>query len=264
MNSQPHLLVVDDDPIILALLQTYFSDRGYPVSTAENGVQMRRILATATVDLVIVDLVMPSEDGLSLTRYLRDNHPEVAVIIVTSKGESADRVVGLEMGADDYVVKPFDCRELLARVKSVLRRLVPKNLDDIKKPATSSEPERIQFGEWQLDLGRYELISVQGRKVELTTGEFDLLKAFVTHPHRVLSRDELLLLTHNREAGPFDRTIDVQVGRLRRKIEIDPAKPELIKTIRGAGYVFTADIEELESPDVERDHKKIDTSHSVG
>lgn len=193
---------------------------------------MRRRLAAGDIDLMLLDLGLPGEDGLALMRSLRE-HSSVPVIVVTGRGEPVDRIMGLEIGADDYVTKPFDVRELAARVRSVLRRTIEKR----EKPGDASDA--VRFAGWTLRLDARRLESPQGKTVELTTGEFDLLAALARAPGRVLSRDELLAATRNREAGPFDRTIDVQIGRLRRKIEADPQHPEIIKSVRGAGYVFT-------------------------
>jgi DNA-binding response OmpR family regulator len=248
MSNPQHLLVVDDDPIICDLLDRYLSAEGFLVSTAQDGETMRRIIASEPIELVILDLVMPGEDGLTLTRYLHE-HSNVSVVILTAKAETVDRIVGLEMGADDYVVKPFDLRELLARVKSVLRRR-QRNLsadNEAELPGPAKTPAQVMFSGWRLDLGLYHLISPEGEKVSLTTGEFELLMAFINHSNRVLSRDELLNLLHNREAGPYDRSIDVQVGRLRRKIEVDPSQPQLIITVRGAGYLFTPSVRTIKS-----------------
>ena len=236
MSSSEHILVVDDNAEIRELLQTYLTQQGYHVSVAADGEKLRRAITQVPVDLVILDLMLPGEDGLSLTRYLRE-HFDVAIIILTGKGEIVDRIVGLELGADDYVAKPFDLRELLARTKSVLRRA--------NKSANSAAetPNSVLFAGWRLDFDSRQLLSPQGREVSLTTGEFELLVEFLSHPNRVLSRDELLDLTRNRKATPFDRSIDVQVGRLRRKIEADPERPTIIKTVRGAGYVLAAKVE---------------------
>ncbi|HXZ95994.1 MAG TPA: response regulator [Burkholderiales bacterium] len=231
MTTAKHILVVDDEPAICDLVKNYLTLEGFQVSTAENGEAMRRVMALGQVDLVILDLMLPGEDGLSLTRYLRD-HSDVAIIILTGKGETVDRVVGLELGADDYLAKPFDLRELLARVRSVLRRAGAR-----RKQAT--EETVVRFAGWKLDFSTRRLLSPNNVETPLTTGEFDLLAVFVTHPNRVLSRDELLDLTRGRAAGPFDRAIDVQVGRLRQKIEPDAQHPTLIKTVRAAGYLFT-------------------------
>ncbi|MBS0382920.1 MAG: response regulator [Proteobacteria bacterium] len=232
MPEPLHLLVVDDDPGVLDLLQRYFTGQGFTVSTAEDGAGMRRILAGNAVDLVLLDLGLPGEDGFELTRQLRKDW-NGALIIITGRGESVDRVVGLELGADDYVTKPFDLRELLARVRSVLRRSAAAGTDT---------PAKVQFrfAGFTLDPDGRTLRDDQGRAVALTSGEYDLLRVLVEHPNRVLSRDDLMGHIHGRSAGPFDRAIDVQIGRLRRKIEADPANPELIKSVRGAGYLFAA------------------------
>ena len=238
MGISAHILVVDDEPEIAGLLRRYLAGQGYTVSTAESGAAMRRIMAEANVDLVLLDLGLPGEDGLALMRSLRETSA-VAVIVVTGRGEPVDRIVGLEVGADDYVTKPFDVRELAARVRSVLRRTL-----DRADPADATEArETAHFAGWTLHLAARRLDSPQGKVVDLTTGEFDLLAALVKSPGRVLSRDELLEVTRNREAAPFDRTIDVQIGRLRRKIEADPQRPELIKSVRGVGYVLTSKVE---------------------
>ncbi|MEE4377938.1 MAG: response regulator [Candidatus Competibacteraceae bacterium] len=241
MSEVQHILVVDDDPIICELLEKYLTAEGFLVSTAQSGEAMRDIMANQAIDLAILDLIMPGEDGLTLTRYLQHEHSNVSVVILTAKSETVDRIVGLEMGADDYIVKPFDLRELLARIKSVLRRRQRATDREEKSvpPTPARNAAQVHFAGWRLDLSLYELTSPHNDKVPLTTGEFELLMAFIRHPHRVLSRDELLTIIHNREAGPYDRSIDVQVGRLRRKIEIDPSQPELVKTVRGAGYLFT-------------------------
>jgi len=238
MPGSPHILVVDDEPEIAGLLRRYLASQGYVVSTAEGGAAMRRVMAEADIDLVLLDLGLPGEDGLALMRSLRETS-SVAVIVVTGRGDAVDRIVGLEVGADDYVTKPFDVRELAARVRSVLRRTRDKPAES----ESSAPHDVIRFAGWTLDLDGRRLDSPQGAAVDLTTGEFELLAALVKSAGRVLSRDELLEATRNREAGPFDRTIDVQVGRLRRKIETDPQRPELIKSVRGAGYVLTARVE---------------------
>ena len=233
-GSQPHLLIVDDDAEIRALIERYFSAQGFRVSAADNGAAMRTALAAEAVDIVLLDLGLPGEDGLELTRHLRA-HWHGAIIIVTGRGESVDRVVGLELGADDYVTKPFDLRELLARVRSVLRRMTAAGPDSGK----ITEPNALQFAGFMLDAQTRRLRGPDGVDIPLTTGEFELLQVFVGAAGRVLSRDQLIGQLHGRDAGPFDRSIDVQVGRLRRKIERDAAQPELIKSVRGAGYLFT-------------------------
>jgi DNA-binding response OmpR family regulator len=234
LASQPHLLIVDDDAEIAALISRYFGAHGFRVSTADDGTAMRAAIARESVDAVLLDLGLPREDGLALTQYLRA-HWTGAIIIVSGRGESVDRVVGLELGADDYVSKPFDLRELLARVRSVLRRVAP--------PSTRREPAAeagaIEFAGFRFDAQMRRLHGPDGAEIALTTGEFELLVVFLDAPGHVLSRDRLINQLHGHEAGPFDRSIDVQVGRLRRKIERDAANPELIKSVRGAGYVFT-------------------------
>ena len=238
MNSDTaHILVVDDQQEICDVVEEYLQSEGYRVSTAADGGGMRKVMGQGPVDLVILDLMLPGEDGLTLARSLRDES-NVGIIILTGRGETVDRIIGLEMGADDYLPKPFHLRELLARVKSVLRR-VQTRVAERPAPARS----RVRFSGWLLDLASRELVSPGGEEVRLTTGEFDLLAAFVNNANQVLTRDRLLDLARNREAGPFDRTIDVQVGRLRRKLEDDPQRPSLIKTVRGSGYIFTPSVE---------------------
>jgi two-component system OmpR family response regulator len=206
---------------------------GYEVETAGDGAGLRAALARRRPDLLILDLMLPGEDGVSLCRATRADSP-IPIIILTAKGDEADRVDGLESGADDYLSKPFGGRELLARIRAVLRRAAPGE-------AVAGRPV-LAFAGWCLDTGRRTLTSPEGVLVDLSSGEYDLLLAFLRHPHRTLSRDELLDLARGRVAGPFDRTIDVQVGHLRRKLEADPKSPELIKTIRGEGYVLAADV----------------------
>jgi two-component system OmpR family response regulator len=237
MTENGHILIVDDQQEICDVVQEYLTGEGYRVSTAHDGSGMRRILAQGPVDLVILDLMLPGEDGLTLARSLR-SESGIGIIILTGRGETVDRIIGLEMGADDYLPKPFHLRELLARVKAVLRRAHDRTAE-----TPHSARSRVRFAGWNLDLSSRELLSPGGEEVRLTTGEFDLLSAFVNNANQVLSRDRLLDLARNREAGPFDRTIDVQVGRLRRKLEDDPQNPTLIKTVRGSGYIFTPNVE---------------------
>jgi len=238
MKASEHIVVVDDQKEICEVVQQYLSSEGYRISVANDGAGMRRVMAQGPVDLVILDLMLPGEDGLTLARQLREEST-VGIIILTGRGETVDRIIGLEMGADDYLPKPFHLRELLARVKSVLRRASVR----AQKEPTPTVRSKARFAGWNLDLSTRELVSPGGSEVRLTTGEFDLLAAFVNNANQVLSRDRLLDLARNREAGPFDRTIDVQVGRLRRKLEIDPDKPTMIKTVRGTGYIFTPAVE---------------------
>jgi DNA-binding response OmpR family regulator len=231
-----HLLVVDDDAGVLDLLRRYFSGQGFEVSVAANGAEMRDVLARTSVDLMLLDLGLPGEDGFELTRQLRKNW-NGALIIITGRGESVDRVVGLELGADDYVTKPFELRELLARVRSVLRRATLG-----AGSAEAGNQVALQFDNFLLVPRSRTLRTTGGETIALTTGEYELLRVFVEHPNRVLSRDDLMERIHGRNAGPFDRAIDVQIGRLRRKVESDPANPELIKSVRGAGYLFSATV----------------------
>jgi len=238
MSDNGHILIVDDQQEICDLVQEYLAGEGYRVSTAQDGAGMRNAMARSRVDLVILDLMLPGEDGLTLARWLRQEST-VGIIILTGRGEIVDRIIGLEMGADDYLPKPFHLRELLARVKSVLRRASFSSTENQAALARS----RARFAGWNLDLSSRELFSPSGKEVRLTTGEFDLLAAFVNNANQVLTRDRLLDLARNREAGPFDRTIDVQVGRLRRKLEDDPQRPTMIKTVRGTGYIFTPTVE---------------------
>jgi DNA-binding response OmpR family regulator len=232
MSDSPHIVIVDDDAEVCGMVETYLLEQNYQVTITHDGPGMRQALAAGGADLVILDVVLQGEDGLDLARELRASS-DVPIIMLTGRGDPVDRIVGLEMGADDYLPKPFHLRELLARVKSVLRRSA--------MPA-AAEPGGLRgvarFAGWQLDLSSRELLSPAGEEVRLTGGEFDLLAVFATNANQVLSRDRLLDLTRNREAGPFDRTIDVQVGRLRRKLGDDPQSARLIKTVRGGGYLF--------------------------
>ena len=239
MSETGHILVVDDQQEICDLVREYLSDEGFRVSTANDGAGMRQAMGREPVDLVILDLVLRGEDGLQLARELR-GQSDIGIIMLTGRGETVDRIIGLEMGADDYLSKPFHLRELLARVRSVLRRGAARAAGVDGKTAGRS---RVRFAGWTLDLASRELLSPAGEEVRLTTGEFELLAAFVNHANQVLSRDRLLDLSRHREAGPFDRTIDVQVGRLRRKLEDDSKNPSLIKTVRGGGYMFTPPLE---------------------
>jgi two-component system, OmpR family, response regulator len=236
MEAQPHLLVVDDEGELCASLHTYLGKHGYRVSTAPNAAAARQALTTHAIDLVVLDIMMPGEDGLSLCRFLRET-TGVPIILLTVMTEDIDRVVGLEVGADDYVTKPFNPRELLARVKAVLRRTHGLPLQP--QPLASST---LRFAGWTLDVRQRALLGEDGNAVPLSTAEFLLLSAFLNHPHMVLSRDQLLDLTRGRDAAVFDRSIDNHVSRLRKKIEADPKRPTLIKTHWGGGYSFTAEV----------------------
>jgi two-component system, OmpR family, response regulator len=224
------VLIVEDDKQVRETVADYLESQGYEVAQAGDGQAMRKALVRQVPELVLLDLRLPGEDGLALARWLRERH-DLAIIMLTAAGEVIDRVVGLEVGADDYIAKPFDLRELLARIKSVLRRAA--------RPAgAAAASRRVSFGPCTLDLDRHQLIGRNGEELPLTGMEFDLLRAFAEHPNRVLSRDQLLTLTRNREWEPFDRSIDIRIARLRRKIETDPDKPKTIKTVRGSGYIF--------------------------
>jgi two-component system OmpR family response regulator len=232
MAKAGRVLIVEDDRQVRETVADYLASHGYEVGQAADGAAMRKALAAELPDLVLLDVRLPGEDGLALARWLRERH-DVAIIMLTAAGEVIDRVVGLEVGADDYIGKPFDLRELLARMKSVLRRAEKSRV----RPASGAS-RRVPFGNCQLDLDRHQLIGAGGEDIALTAMEFDLLRAFAEHPNRVLSRDQLLTLTRNREWEPFDRSIDIRIARLRRKIEDDPDNPKTIKTIRGSGYIF--------------------------
>ena len=244
METTPHILVVDDDREIRDLLARFLVKHGLRVTTARDGAEMVQALADWRIDLVVLDLMMPGEDGLSLTRRLRGQGAPVPIVMLTAMGEDTDRIVGLEMGADDYLAKPFNPRELLARIKAVLRRAqAPDTPGRAAPPADEGRGNRLRFGGWTLDLATRDLLSPDGVVVTLSAGEFDLLQAFVEHPRRVLSRDQLLDFARGRTAVPFDRSIDIQVSRLRRKLGDDAKEAQLIKTVRGGGYLFTAEVE---------------------
>ena len=233
-----HIAVVDDEADITELLAGYFGTQGYRVTRLHGGRDLLALMAADPPALVMLDLGLPGEDGFAIARQLREHH-RCGLVIVTGRGESVDKIVGLEVGADDYVTKPFDLRELAARVKAVLRRTTaPAVPAPAPAPEAPAVRERFAFAGWTLDVAARSLRDPAGAEVVLTSGEFDLLGVLVRHPGRVLSRDFLLEHTRGRGAAPFDRTIDVQVGRLRRKIEADPERPELIKSVRGAGYVL--------------------------
>jgi two-component system OmpR family response regulator len=242
-----HIAVLDDEVDITTLLANYLQAQGYRVTAVHSGAALMSLMASDVPALVLLDLGLPGEDGFTIARQLRE-HWNCGLVIVTGRGDSIDKVVGLEVGADDYVTKPFDLRELLARCKAVLRRAGSRDPAGTAapgaaagaaaaRPAAAEAPQRLAFDSWSLDVGARRLVGPAG-EVELTSGEFDLLHTFVRHPGRVLSRDFLLEQTRGREAGPFDRTIDVQVGRLRKKLEADPEKPQIIKSVRGAGYIL--------------------------
>ncbi|WP_340117464.1 response regulator [Pelagibius sp. 7325] len=236
MEPTPHIAIVDDHKDIRELVARYLGEHGYRVSVAESAVALRRLLQRSAPDLIVLDIMMPGEDGLSVCRDLRTTG-NLPIILLTAVAEDTDRIIGLEMGADDYVTKPFNPRELLARVKAVLRRV------QSLPPRQSLPPGKaIRFDRWTLEVGRRELVSADGVAVPLSTAEFRLLSALLDHPGMVLTRDQLLDLTVGRAADVYDRSIDNQVSRLRRKIELDPKNPLLIKTHWGGGYSFAAEV----------------------
>lgn len=238
MNARTRLLVVDDDPSVRAMLREYLEGHGFAIDEAGSGAQMRERLARERPDAVLLDVRLPGEDGLVLARYLREHH-DLGIIMVTASGDVVDRVVGLELGADDYIAKPFDLRELLARLKSVLRRVRGKPAADGSTHAAAPPVRRQRIGRCEIDMEARRMFEIGGGEVAITAMEYDLLTAFLANPNRVLSRDQLLLQTRNREWEPFDRSIDIRIGRLRRKIEPDPAgEPRCIKTVRNAGYMY--------------------------
>jgi two-component system OmpR family response regulator len=243
MSNPAHILVVDDEPRIRTMLRRYLTDEGFRVSDAADGGSMRAVLEGGAVDLVLLDLMLPGEDGLSLARSIRQRS-EIPVIMLTGKGDLIDRVVGLEAGADDYITKPFELREVLARIRTVLRRMAPRPAAPAaaRPPANKGTEEILRFQGWRLDLVRRELAPPAGSPVPLTAGEFDLLRVFAQHPNRVLTRAQLIEMVKGREWAAYDRAIDTQVGRLRKKLEADPANPSLIKTVRGSGYVFATPV----------------------
>jgi DNA-binding response OmpR family regulator len=249
MASRTRLLVVDDDPSVRSMLREYLEGHGYTVAQAGSGTQMREQIEQELPDAVLLDIRLPGEDGLVLARYLRERY-EVGIIMVTASGDLVDRVVGLELGADDYIAKPFDPRELLARLKSVLRRLQAKPAPESagaagkqEHPPQPAPQERQAFGRCEVDVRARRMFDAGGDEVTITAMEFDLLATFLANPNRVLSRDQLLLQTRNREWEPFDRSIDIRIGRLRRKVEPDPSgEPRCIRTVRSAGYMFIPNV----------------------
>ncbi|WP_326939959.1 response regulator [Actimicrobium sp. GrIS 1.19] len=236
MENLTQILVVDDDREIRTLLAEYLDGNGFRTFTASNGIDMRKVLDANRIDLVVLDLTLPGEDGLTLCRNLRAQS-SLPVIMLTARGEPLDRILGLEMGADDYLAKPFEPRELFARIRSVLRRTnaLPPNM-------ATSEARAMLFGNWKLDLMARHLEAADGTVVALSGAEFRLLKVFLEHPNRVLNRDQLLEMTQGREADPFDRSVDIQISRLRQKLADDARTPLLIKTVRNEGYVLSTTV----------------------
>jgi len=238
MPSNGRVLIVDDDTSVREMLAEYLATHGYEVAQADRGTAMREAVERSLPDVVLLDVNLPGEDGLTLARFLRERY-DVGIIMVTGAADVVDRVAGLEVGADDYVVKPFDPRELRARVKSVLRRMQARAPEAQAAVAPDPAPRsRVRIGACALDLASHRLFAADGQEIPLTAMEFDLLKVFVEHPNQVLNRDRLLTLTRNREWEPFDRSIDIRIARVRRKIEADPDHPQAIRTVRGTGYMY--------------------------
>jgi two-component system OmpR family response regulator len=238
MEQSPHILIVDDDREIRDLLGRFLERQGLRVSLARDAREARRLWPLGHYHLIVLDLMLPGESGLDLARWLR-SQSDVPIVMLTAMGEETDRIVGLELGADDYVAKPFNPRELLARIRAVLRRAGGESGERGREPP----PRLIRFAGWTLEPARRRLTDPQGAEVPLTGGEYELLTVLVERPNRVLTRDMLMDLLHGRQAGPFDRAIDVAVSRLRRKLEDDGRNPSLIKTVRGGGYVLAATVE---------------------
>ena len=238
MDQRHAVLVVDDDPSIRELLAAYLSERECTVLSAANCAEARELVASRPCAVALLDIGLPGEDGLSFARYLRECH-DIGIIILSGAGETIDRIIGLEIGADDYLAKPFDLRELHARLKSVARRYLRPVVSSVTAAQHAAPGTRqLSVGDCRLDLDRQQLFGASGEEIAVTAMEFDLLREFAERPNRPLSRDTLLDLTQNREWDPFDRSIDIRIARLRRKIEADPEKPRIIRTVRGVGYMF--------------------------
>ncbi len=237
-ETAEHIVVCDDEPDIRDTVGEYLELQGYRVSPVDGGTALRELVDKEKIDVVILDIMMPGEDGLSLARFLRERG-DVAIIMLTASGETVDRIIGLEMGADDYLAKPVDLRELLARVKAVLRRTTAPVAASGRAAEKSSESV-VHFGNCVLDIDQHKLFTADGEEIAITAMEFNLLKVFADHSGRVLNRDQLLEMAHDRDWDPFDRSIDIRISRLRKKIELDPAKPQIIKTVRGVGYIFSS------------------------
>lgn len=232
MEKTTVVLVIDDDLDIRELVREYLETQGIDVECAGDAVEARSALQRRRPDLVVLDVGLPGEDGLSIARHVREQH-DIGIIMVSGAGDTLDRIIGLEVGSDDYLAKPFDLRELLARIRSVLRRY---RKTDPSTPAHG--PDMVVLGDVRFDIDGRQLLDAEGREIPLTTSEYDLLKVLVERPRRVLTRDQIMSLTHNRDWMPYDRSIDILITRLRRKVEADPAAPQIIKTVRGAGYMY--------------------------
>lgn len=239
MKESPHILVVDDHREIRDLVGRYLEKNGMRTSVASDGKSMHKILLEHRIDLVVLDLMLPGEDGLTICRNLRADSM-IPVIMLTAMGEETDRIVGLEMGADDYVTKPFNPRELLARIKAVLRRA-----QSLPEDERLTDETMVKFNQWKFDIAKRQLLTSDNIVVPLSTGEYNLLLTFIHRPGHVLNRDQLIDLTQGRGSTPFDRSIDTQVSRLRKKVELDPKDPQIIKTVWGGGYVFSPNVEKV-------------------
>lgn len=235
----PHVVAVDDDPDIRSLLRGYLETNEVRVSTLATGAELTDVLERDTVDLVVLDVRLQGEDGMQIARRLRESSPTLPILMLSGRAEEADRVMGLELGADDYLTKPFSSRELLARIRALIRRAHAQT----RVPEAIGRARAYRFGQWELSVGLRRLRSPQGEAIGLTNGEFSLLAAFLSAPQRTLTRSQLLELTRLHDAEVYDRSIDIQILRLRRKIETDPKRPEYIVTLRGAGYAFNAPVE---------------------
>ncbi len=244
-HATPTLLVVDDEPELRGLLSEYFTRHGYAVQVAADAAQARALLAQAVPDLAILDINLPGENGLSLARWMREAHASVGLVMLTTAGESVDRIVGLELGADDYIPKPFELRELLARIRAVLRRMgtmAASAAPVVAVPAAAAleVTRHVRFGTCRLDLDTRQLFGADEQEIEITAAEYDLLALFARAPNRPLSRDQIMEQAHNRGWDVYDRSVDLRIMRLRRKIERNADKPEILKTVRNVGYVFVS------------------------
>ena len=246
MSGEARILIIEDDAALSRSMRRFLEQEGYSVSVADGGSSARRLVLRSEFDLILLDLRIPEEDGLSLLRRFEATI-DVPIIIVSGKAKVVDRVLGLEMGADDYISKPFNLRELQARIKAVLRRTASDSQSSKTQSGEYKVSKLIRFADWEFNLGNRELRATDGSRIVLTTGEFKLLEVFVNHPSHVLSREQLLDWASNRDRTPFDRSIDTQIQRLRKKIETDPRHPDLIRTVRGTGYMFTPKVQIRES-----------------
>lgn len=232
MNAPAEIFIVDDEPGLRSMIEDYLGMQGFKVSGAESGAELDRLMTSKTPDLVLLDINMPGESGLSIVRRLRRTAERMGVIMLTANADETSKLLALGHGADDYLIKPFEVRELLARVRSVLRRVPPR-------PHEAQRPRRsLSLGRFRLDLEGKRLLDAAGDDIEISSMEYELLEAFARHPHQVLTRERLCELAHGRPLGEADRSVDIRIARLRKKLETDPSRPELLRTIRGEGYMF--------------------------